>query len=135
MLYIGKQPNGRSLIEFIEARSAEVLNSMKDRARGYVVYMPTTPIFFELKRFWQHRGQTFAHARVVRRRSRRISTDDDDSTSLPMVVDCSDTSLVVTLHNFHCEHCCLLCFLFSIVTTTAVRIFSRSIAVGTFTTL
>ena len=59
----------------------------------------------------QHRGQTFAHARVVRRRSRRTSTDDDDSTSLPMVVDCSDTSLVGILHNFHCEHCCLLCFL------------------------
>ena len=52
----------------------------------------------------------FAHARVVRRRSRRTSTDDDDSTSLPMVVDCSDTSLVGILH-FHCEHCCLLCFL------------------------
>ena len=49
----------------------------------------------------QHRGQTFAHARVVRRRSRRTSTDDDDS----------DTSLVGILHNFHCEHCCLLCFL------------------------
>ena len=49
--------------------------------------------------------------RVVRRRSRRTSTDDDDSTSLPMVVDCSDTSLVGILHNFHCEHCCLLCFL------------------------
>ena len=60
----------------------------------------------------QHRGQTFAHARVVRQRS-RTSTDDDDSisTSLPMVVDCSDTSLVGILHNFDCEHCCLLCFL------------------------
>ena len=51
----------------------------------------------------EHRGQAFAHARVVRRRSRR--------TSLPMVVDCSDTSLVGILNNFHCEHCCLLCFL------------------------
>ena len=60
---------------------------------------------------WQHLGQTFAHARVVRRRNTRTSTDDDDSTSLPMVVDCSDTSLVGILHNFHCEHCCLLCFL------------------------
>ena len=28
-----------------------------------------------------------------------------------MVVDCSDTSLVCILHNFHSEHCCLLCFL------------------------
>ena len=44
-------------------------------------------------------------------KNRRTSTDDDDSTSLPMVVDCSDTSLVGILHNFHCEHCCLLCFL------------------------
>ena len=35
----------------------------------------------------------------------------DESTSLPMVVDCSDTSLVGILHYFHCEHCCLLCFL------------------------
>ena len=60
---------------------------------------------------YEHRGQTFAHARVVRRRSRRASTDDGDSTSLPMVVDCSDTSLVGILHNFHWEHCCLLCFL------------------------
>ena len=34
-----------------------------------------------------------------------------DSTSLPMVVDCSDTSLVGILHNFYCEHCCLLSFL------------------------
>ena len=59
----------------------------------------------------EHRGQTFAHARVVRRRSRRTSTDDDDSKSLPMVVDCSDTSLVGILHNFHCEHYCLLSFL------------------------
>ena len=54
--------------------------------------------------------QTFAHARVVRRRSRRTSTDDEDNTLLPMVVDCSD-SLVDILHNFHCEHCCLSCFL------------------------
>ena len=58
----------------------------------------------------EHRSQMFAHARVVRR-SRRTSTDDDDSTSLPMVVACSDTSLVGILHNFHCEHCRLLCFL------------------------
>ena len=65
----------------------------------------------------------------VQRRSKRTSTNDDDSTSLPMVVDCSDTSLVGILHNFHCEHYCLL---FSIVTTTGVRIFSRMIAVDTF---
>ena len=67
--------------------------------------------FVSYNRQNQHRGQTFAHARVVRRRSRTTSTDDDDSTSLPMVVDCSDTSLVGILHDFHCEHCCLLCFL------------------------
>ena len=55
---------------------------------------------------------------VKRLRMRELSGEEVEehqlmiiSTSLPMVVDCSDTSLVGILHNFHCEHCCLLCFL------------------------
>ena len=84
----------------------------REQGRNFILLLVQTERF---KRTFinrsQHRGQMFAHARVVRRRSRRTSTDDDDSTSLPMVVDCSDTSLVGMFHNFHCEHCCLLCFL------------------------
>ena len=60
----------------------------------------------------KHRGQTFAHARVVRQRSRRTSTDDDDSTLLSMVVDCSDTSLVGILHNFHFSAHTAVCCVF-----------------------
>ena len=70
-----------------------------------------------------HEGPRDINTTVKRLRMRELSGEEVEehqlmmmmvhrTTSLPMVVDCSDTSLVGILHNFIVSmHCCLLCFL------------------------
>ena len=63
-----------------------------------------------------------ANTAVKRLRMRELSGEEVEehqlmmmSTSLPMVVDCSDTSLVGILHNFHYE--LALLFVFSVLSS------------------